>query len=182
MRTSSIVGTAAVLSLGLLGCGDSQPTEPETFVIPVYARSAESLNFGTHLVGAEENPPVPTDADGQAVLKLSSDGTSMHYKVITNGLTAITQSHIHIGPVGVNGPIVVFLFGFVAGGVTQDGILAEGDFTAANLIARPAIGFGATMPELIASLRTGGAYVNVHTVANPGGAIRGQVEEHGPTR
>ena len=81
----------------------------------------------------------------------------------------------------MNGPVVVFLFGFVAGGVTENGVLAEGDITAANLIARPAIGFGATMPELVAAMRTGGAYVNVHTVALPAGEIRDQVKENGPT-
>jgi hypothetical protein len=106
----------------------------------------------------------------------------MSYKVITSEMHGVTQSHIHIGNFGTNGPIVVFLFGFISGGVDTDGILAQGSFTAANLIARPAIGFGATMPELVAKLRSGGAYVNVHTVAHPGGEIRGQIEEHGPTK
>jgi hypothetical protein len=106
----------------------------------------------------------------------------MHFRVVTTNVHAITQSHIHIGDFGVNGPIVVFLYGFNAAGTESAGILSEGDFTAANLIARPAIGFGATMPELVAKLRSGGAYVNVHTIAHPGGEIRGQIEERGPTR
>jgi hypothetical protein len=76
----------------------------------------------------------------------------------------------------------VFLFGFVAGGVTQNGVLAEGDFTASNLIARPAIGFTATMPELVAAMTNGRAYVNVHTVQFPAGEIRGQIDERGPSR
>jgi hypothetical protein len=38
------------------------------------------------------------------------------------------------------------------------------------------------MPELIAAMMNGRAYVNVHTVAFPPGEIRGQIAEHGPTQ
>lgn len=57
-----------------------------------------------------------------------------------------------------------------------------GTITQANLIARPAIGFGANMAELLAVMRSGNAYVNVHTVQIPAGEIRGQIHERGPTR
>ena len=96
-------------------------------------------------------------------------------RCIVSNIENVTQSHIHIAPKGVNGPVVVFLFGFVAGGVTENGLLAEGTITQSDLIARPAIGFGATMAELIAAMRSGNAYVNVHTVALPAGGVRGQV-------
>jgi len=183
MRNTLVVSSAVLLSLSAVACNDETPSGPETFVVPVYARTdAQSSNFGTPMFGAEEVPPVVNDFDGQAIFKLSADGTTMSYKVITSAMTGITQSHIHIGNSGANGPIVVFLFGFISAGVANDGILSQGTFTAANLIARPAIGFGATMPELVAALRTGHAYVNVHTLAHPGGEIRGQIEEHGPTK
>jgi hypothetical protein len=183
MRNTFVVSSAVLLSLSAVACNEQTPSGPETFVIPVYARTeAQSSNFGTPMYGAEEVPPVANDFDGQAIFKVSADGTTMSYKVITSEMHGVTQSHIHIGNFGTNGPIVVFLFGFISGGVDTDGILAQGSFTAANLIARPGIGFGATMPELVAKLRSGGAYVNVHTVAHPGGEIRGQIEEHGPTK
>jgi len=59
--------------------------------------------------------------------------------------------------------------------VTQNGPLIEGTFTEADLIARPALGFGGTLAELIALMESGGVYVNVHTTAYPGGEIRGQI-------
>lgn len=182
MRKTFVVCSAVALTLTAAACSET-PSGPETFTVPVFARTtAQSSNFGTPMSGAEENPPVANDFIGQAIFKLSDDGRTMSYKVITSPMVAVTQSHIHIGNVGVNGPIVVFLFGFVSGGVNTDGILSQGTFTASNLIPRPAIGFGGTMAELLAALRGGHAYVNVHTVAHPGGEIRGQIEEHGPTK
>jgi len=182
MRKIFVVCNAVAFTLMAAACSET-PSGPETFTVPVFARTtAQSSNFGTPMSGAEENPPVDNDYVGQATFTLSEDGTTMSYRVITSPMVGVTQSHIHIGNVGVNGPIVVFLFGFISSGVNTQGILAQGTFTSSNLIARPAIGFGATMPELVTALRGGHAYVNVHTLAHPGGEIRGQIEEHGPTK
>lgn len=38
---------------------------------------------------------------------------------------------------------------------------------------------GATISDLATSMRVGNVYANVHSVANPGGVIRGQVEPAG---
>ena len=71
------------------------------------------------------------------------------------------QSHIHLGPAGVNGPIVVFLYGPAApGGGRHDGVLATGTITAANLIGPLA---GQPLSALVAAMQGGNAYVNVHT-------------------
>ena len=180
MRLPRLLLACAALPL-LASCAEP-PTSTQQFSIPVFASVGESDHFVSPLAGREEVPAVDSKARGNAVLTLSEDGATLHYKLIVANIENATQSHIHIAPAGVNGPVVVFLFGFVAGGVSTNGILAEGDITAANLIARPAIGFGATMPELVAALRTGNAYVNVHTVAVPAGEIRGQVSETGPTQ
>jgi hypothetical protein len=183
MRVASAVLALASLTL-VAACADKAPTGNREFSIPVFATSGESDHFvAAPMNGDNERPnPVDTKARGNAVLWLSEDGTTLHYKLIVANIENVTQSHIHIADSEHAGPVVVFLFGFVAGGVTENGVLAEGDITQANLIARPAIGFGATMQELVAALRSGNAYVNVHTVAWPGGEIRGQVAETGPTQ
>jgi hypothetical protein len=136
------------------------------------------------LTGDHEVPANASPAQGQALLTVSNDGTSVSYKLIASNIENVIQAHIHIGPAGVNGPVVVFLYGLVAsGGGRHDGVLSEGTFTAANLIGPLA---GHPLSDLLAEIRAGNAYVNVHTndgVAPtntgpgdfPGGEIRGQI-------
>lgn len=133
-----------------------------------------SFDFSASLSGGNEVPAVSTEGTGLATFNLNDSQTSLDYKLITYGLEDTTMAHIHIGPPGVNGPVVVFLFGPEPSGVNRDGLLAEGTITAADLIPVPNV-FDGTMATLIDNLRAGTAYVNVHTVANPGGEIRGQV-------
>ena len=98
----------------------------------------------------------------------------------------VVAAHIHRGAVGVNGPVVAFLFGPApAGGGPANGLLASG--TIVRGVNLPA----ATFDQLIADMRAGLTYVNVHTndgVAPPntgpgdfpGGEIRGQIHPNGP--
>src|SRR5215207_472346 len=89
--------------------------------------AAVNRNSQTHLTGDEEVPVRITNAQGQAIFELSEDGTQLSYKLIVANIENVVQAHIHVGQPGVNGPIVVFLYGLVppAGGETN-GVLAEG--------------------------------------------------------
>lgn len=182
MRIIALAAAASGIVL-IAACSDSTPAGPETFSLPIteLRTTSQSHHFVATQSGDEEVPPVETRGRGTATFSLNADGTELSYKLITAGVADITQSHIHIGAMGSNGPVVVFLFGLVPEGVTSAGVLAEGVIAEADLIARPDIGFGATMAELVAAMRTGGAYVNVHTLAWPGGEVRGQIREGGPT-
>ena len=75
----------------------------------------------------------------------------------TTNLANANNAHIHDGNVGVAGPIVVPL--------VQS---APGTWSV------PATALPLTDPQ-IARLRAGGYYVNIHTLLNPGGEIRGQL-------
>jgi hypothetical protein len=145
----------------------------------VYASPAVPSNFIAPLNGGEEVPPVNTNARGATTFKLSRDGTELSYRLIVANIPNVTQAHIHCGAAGANGPVVVFLFGFDPAGVTVNGVLAEGTITAANVIPRPdsevCPGGVANFDELLAKMRSGNAYVNVHTIDWPGGEIRGQI-------
>jgi hypothetical protein len=73
----------------------------------------------------------------------------------------------------VNGPIVVFLFSSATPTGTVNGLLSQGTFTAADFKGPLA---GHPLAELLTDIRSGDAYVNVHTLPNhPGGEIRGQL-------
>jgi hypothetical protein len=147
--------------------------------------AAVSQNFRTHLSGDEEVPVRITNAQGQATFKLNEDGTELSYKLIVANIDNVVQAHIHLGQPGVNGNIVVFLYGLVAaGGGRSDGVLAEGTITSADLINDLA---GQPLSALVAEMEAGNTYVNVHTndgvaPANtgpgdfPGGEVRGQID------
>ena len=180
----TLAAAAVTAAVAVAGCSDRTPTTPEPLALPIrISVVAESRgpnapaqdHFHANASGREEVPPNDSRGRATAQFWLSDDGTALRYRLIVANIEGVTQSHIHIAPTGVNGPVVVFLFGLVPAGVTENGLLAEGTITQANLIARPAIGFGATMPELLAAMRSGNAYVNVHTLALPPGEIRGQV-------
>lgn len=145
-------------------------------------------NFGTHLSGDEEVPPRETPAQGQSTFKLSADGESLDYRLIASNIENVVASHIHIGPAGSNGPVVAFLYGPAApGGGRTSGVLAEGTITDADLVGPLA---GQDLDDLVAAMRAGNTYVNVHTNDGdntpnegpgdfPGGEIRGQIEPRG---
>jgi len=182
MKRFSIFFAFLVIIVFIGGCDNQTPTDPslnnlqcidngnETYGDPL-AKSGR--NFVAHLSGGQEVPPAVTGGQGQAIFKLSPDGLSLSYKLIVANIADVTQSHIHLAPAGVNGPVVAFLFGFVPGGVTVNGILAEGTITAANLVGPLA---GQPLSALLEEMNNGGAYVNVHTLSYPGGEIRGQIQ------
>lgn len=129
-------------------------------------------NFKAHLSGGEEVPSVDTNSTGQANFKLSKDGTELSYKLIVANIENVTMAHIHCAPAGANGSVVVWLYG--PGPTTSNsGVLAEGTITDGDVISSALC--GDSLEDLVAAMSAGNAYVNVHTTANPGGEIRGQI-------
>ena len=141
-------------------------------------------NFMAPLAGDQEVPARDTLARGLAKFQLSADGTELSWILIASNIDNVVASHIHVGAAGVNGPVVLFLFGNAPpGGGRHDGVLAAGTATAANLTGPLA---GQPLSVLIDAMESGGAYVNVHTNDGvgdvntgpgdfPGGEIRGQI-------
>ena len=197
MRASLVVPTALLLAT-LTHCDRPAPSAaaPSSSLTLQAAAAAsanapEAKNFVAHLAGANEVPARDTRAQGEIKLQLSADGKALEYRIISSNISNVFASHIHIAPVGVNGGIVVFLFGSVPpGGGRTDGVLAAGTITAANLINALA---GRPLSDLIDSIRVGHAYANVHTNDGvdgintgpgdfPGGEIRDQIRTAGPTQ
>lgn len=137
---------------------------------------ARGDHFRTHATGSQEVPANTSRAQGQAILHLSRDGTTLSYKLIVANIQNVTQSHIHLAPAGSNGGIVVWLYpsappAQLIPGRSQ-GVLAQGEITSDDLVGALA---GQNLEALLGHLRSGNAYVNVHTSQFPPGEIRGQV-------
>lgn len=137
----------------------------------------DEVEFKAKLSGSQEVPPVISDTSGRFTIEFDRALTVGEYRLRVNDGERVTQAHLHCAPSGANGPIVVFLAGFHALGWDVDGKwIGNASISDANIIQ------GVTCPEAIADLAdltaamdSGNIYVNVHTVANPGGEVRGQL-------
>lgn len=106
------------------------------------------------LSGANEVPPVTTSATGEGTISIADDG-AVSGSVSTKGVAG-TAAHIHTGAAGKNGPVIVPF--------TKDG----------DTYKAPA---GAKLnADQMKAFKAGELYFNVHSAANPGGEIRGQLK------
>lgn len=130
-------------------------------------RSTTGIGFTSRLDGAQENPPVTTTGRGTGSVVLLATRDTIVYNVTYHSLSGPLSGaggHFHVGPVGINGPVVKNI---AAGAGPASGTVG-GLWTASD----------ATQPltrALVDSLIAGKIYANLHTAANPGGEIRGQV-------
>jgi outer membrane receptor for monomeric catechols len=118
------------------------------------SQSPKEMKVAPKLNGAEEVPPVATTASAYSTIVIATDGT------VTGGIETSnidsTKAHIHQGPSGTNGPVLVTLE----------------KISPTQWIVRA----GTTLtPEQYKSFQAGELYVNVHSAAHPSGEIRLQM-------
>ena len=143
-------------------------------LVPAGIANADQI-FKATLSGDQEVPPVDTQSTGRVKIVVSDDLSSATFTLTVNDGVRVQQSHIHCGPAGVNGPVVVWLAGFRAEGWDIDGEwVSNATFIDANVIDPTC---GTTVADIVANIQAGNAYANVHTVAHPGGEIRGQLQQ-----
>ena len=144
-------------------------------LLPITAMAAGNA-FKADLSGAQEVPPVMTETSGTAKFRVNADNSEIVVDLtVSDGddLLGVAGAHIHCALAGQNGPVAVFLAGSQPTGL--DGDLRLRITISNENILNPVC--GATIGELVQSFRAGLAYVNVHSVANPGGVVRGQIYE-----
>jgi len=166
---------AYLIALGvpaiLIGCDDDDdaPVAPAT------------ETFRATLTGTAERPtPRETPAQGTAEFTLRRD--TLYWTITLTNIANVTAAHIHLGAANVAGGIILGLTPPVSN-TSIEGFIAR-----ANFIAPAPPNQAVTFDALLDLMRTGGAYVNVHTnnPANdptndsgpgdfPGGEIRGQI-------
>ena len=162
------VGLATVVAIMVLGSVATGSTSRATTI-------------SARLSGFNEVPPILTN--GQATFHAVVRSDRIDYRLTFSGLTSdATQSHLHFGERGVNGGIFLFLcsnLGNAPAGTPAcpaSGGTVRGTLTAADVVAIPAQNVTAgDLEGALRIIRSGDAYVNVHTVNFPAGEIRGQV-------
>jgi CHRD domain len=111
------------------------------------------VKFQANLSGSEEVPPVQTSATGRFEGVYNKETKILTYTITYSGLTPIA-GHLHNNDSFKNGPVVV-------------------DFGTA--LGSPISGTKPLTQALENELFMGRLYANLHTAANRGGEIRGQV-------
>jgi hypothetical protein len=148
-------------------------------------------NISETLSGFEEVPALSTPGGGEFRASINAAGDQIQWELTFNGLESqVTQAHIHFENETNNGPVVVFFCSNLGNGPvgTQPCPPAGGPIT--GTITAADVGGGAAgqglaageMAELVSAIRSGATYVNVHSVARPGGEIRAQLgdgHDHG---
>ena len=120
--------------------------------------AARAEVFTAYLTGAQEAPAIATTATGYARIVVNETTGSLTFTVVFNGLSSTqTLSHIHApAPIGVSTGVAIN-FGTVGG--------TSGTISGTTTIT----------PTQLAQLRQHLGYVNVHSMNNPSGEIRGQL-------
>jgi len=120
---------------------------------------AAPMSFKATLNGAQQVPPVKTSATGSAALTYDPATRVLTWDVSYSGLSGpATMVHFH-GPAaeGKNAPPLIWLV--EKGAPIGDPIKGQATLT----------------PEQAQQMTAGDWYINIHTKANPGGEIRGQL-------
>lgn len=147
---------------------------------------AHDRDLETRLKGYTEVPSVSSTATGRFRASVNTKSDSISYELSYSGLQGdVRQAHIHLGQRSVNGGIMVWLcqtsFNVDPTGLAptcpQSGTVS-GVLQAANVIGPAVQGVDPMeFAELVAAIRAGVAYANVHSSKFPGGEIRGQLRD-----
>ncbi|MEO3743367.1 CHRD domain-containing protein [Plantactinospora sp. B5E13] len=143
--------------------------------------------FRARLTGFEEDPlAISTAGSGHFSATVERSRQEIAYRLGYADLEGdITQAHIHFGGRARSGGISVFLCTNLGNGPpgTQACPAAPATITGtirpADVIGPSGQGIAAgEFDELVAAIRAGTTYVNVHSSRHPGGEIRAQLDHH----
>ena len=148
------------------------------------AARADIFTLTTTLSGANEVPPNASPGTGFVVVIVDTTAHTMLVQATFSGLTSgVTAAHIHCcAPPGMNAPVATTTptFAGFPSGVTAGSYFNILDLTLATSY-RPGFvtdhgGLAQAEADLIAGLRAGLTYFNIHTSTFSGGEIRGQLQ------
>ena len=139
------------------------------------------------LSGYNEVPlTLSTTGTGSFRAKIDESAQEITYSLSYDGLEgAVTQAHIHFGKKFIAGGVATFLCTNLANGPAGTQLCPAAPATITGVI-RPADIIGPAgqgiaageFAEVVAAIRAGATYANVHTDKYPPGEIRGQIDRH----
>ena len=167
--TAVLFAFAAPVALGNGGSSKLRVTLSGYQEVPASLSSGGAAQFTARVRGA----PGATDRRIEWELSYNAGFTS-----------TVQQAHIHFGQRHTNGGISIFLCTNLANGPVGTQLCPAGPVTiSGTATAAEVVGPNAQLiaageiEEIIAAIRAGVAYVNIHTVTFGGGEIRGQFDD-----
>ncbi len=146
---------------------------------------AEATAFARELTGYEEDPLVlSTSGNGSFKAWIDERGQKIAYRLRYADLEGgVTQAHIHLGGRAQSGGISVFLCSNLGNGPVGTPTCppapgsVSGTLDPADVVGPTEQGILAgEFGELVAAIRAGVTYANVHSTKYAGGEIRAQLE------
>jgi CHRD domain len=141
--------------------------------------------WNVELTGYQEDPSaLSTTGTGSVQVRIDDNNQELSYELTFGNLEApALQSHIHFGNRSQSGGISVFLCTNLGNGPAgtpacpSGGGTVSGTLSAADVVGPAAQGIApGEFAELVAAIRNGTAYANVHSQKYPGGEVRGQLD------
>ena len=139
------------------------------------------------LSGYEEVPALSTSGTARFDARINKDDSAVEWQLsYADTESAVTQSHIHFAAAATNGPVIVFLCTNLGNGPVGTQLCPAAPATISGTFAAADVGAGGAgagleagnLEELIAAIRAGATYANVHTAVRTGGEVRGQIVAH----
>lgn len=153
-----------------------------TFALVATVALADGQRKARATLSGYEETPQTLSSSGRGEFRATIDDANQEisYTLSFSGLqTAVSAAHIHLGQRATSGGVSAFLCG--GGGQTAcppGGGTVTGIIRPENVIGPTGQGIQAgEWDELVAAMRAGYTYANVHTSAFPGGEIRGQIND-----
>jgi hypothetical protein len=139
---------------------------------PTGVTAVPGKTYTAELSGKDVVPAVETTASGSASFTVDAAGTRIQFALSVSNITDVIAARVKVGKPGSNGSGVLILYPGPTQSGTFTGSLSGGSFGPEALIGPLT---GKTIADFVALITSGQAYVNVGTVKNPGGEIRGQI-------
>lgn len=177
-RVRWAIGTGFIVGVTLLATGATADVDK--------SGSTQGV-IRERLSGYAETPlAISTTGTGQFRARINAAGNEITYTLDYSGTEGtVTQAHIHVGSPAQSGGISAFLCTNLGNGPvgTQACPAAPGMVTGtirpADIIGPAAQGIAAgQFAELVAAVRAGVTYANVHSTLYPAGELRAQLGHH----
>ena len=135
--------------------------------------AAEGLRFKTDMLSTNELTSHDSDGSGKATVWIDAEAGTVCFDLSFRDSGTPNRAHIHVGPAGGSGGIVVPFFDIHTADTALNARheeLESKSRTEGCVTADPAL-----LAEIAAN--PGGYYVNLHNARFPAGSMRGQLDD-----